>query len=274
MTDKYAVVGNPVVHSKSPFIHAEFARQTGHDISYAPVLAPRDGFAEVVLGFRDAGGCGMNVTLPFKHEAWSLATRREGFAEAAGAVNTLAFRAREIVGYNTDGVGLVRDIQHNLGCAIAARRVLLMGAGGAAYGVLEPLMRERPARLVISNRTPDKAEALAAHFRGLAQFAAHGMDGCGYSALDEPFDILINATSAGLDDEMPEVPGTSVAPGALAYDMVYGRATPFLEFARARGARISDGTGMLVEQAAESFFVWRGVRPQTAPVIAKLRKRD
>lgn len=272
MTDKYAVIGNPVAHSKSPFIHAEFARQTGQDIAYTAVLAPREGMRAAVLAFRDAGGRGMNVTLPFKHEAWTLATRREGFAEAAGAVNTLAFHGADIIGYNTDGIGLVRDIRANLQCAIAGRRVLLMGAGGAAYGVVEPLMRERPDRLVIANRTPAKADALIAHFAGIAAWASRGLNARGYAELmNERFDLLVNATSAGLRDEMPPLPEQSIAPDALAYDMVYGRMTPFLHFARAHGARTADGTGMLVEQAAESFFIWRGVRPQTAPVIARLR---
>ena len=272
MTDQYAVVGHPVAHSKSPFIHAEFARETGQDISYTAVLAPREGMRATVLAFRDAGGRGLNVTLPFKHEAWALATVREGYAQAAGASNTLAFRGREIVGYNTDGIGLVRDIRHNLQCAIEARRVLVMGAGGAAYGIMEPLLRERPDRLIVANRTPDKAVALVARFETVTASTPRGVRACGYTDLgSEQFDIVINATSAGLNDEMPPLPETAIAPGALAYDMVYGRITPFMQFARARGARIADGTGMLVEQAAESFFIWRGVRPQTAAVIAKLR---
>jgi len=273
MTDKYAVIGNPVAHSKSPVIHAEFARQTGHDISYIALYAPRDGFRSAALGFRDAGGRGLNVTLPFKHEAWRLAGERSGFAAAAGAVNTLEFRGRDIVGYNTDGIGLVRDIRDNLQCALVGRRILVMGAGGAAYGVIEPLLQERPEAIVIANRTPEKAQALVAHFAAFAPLAARGLTARGYADLrDERFDIVVNATSAGLDDAMPPLPEASFAAGALAYDMVYGRITPFLRFAAAHGARIADGTGMLVEQAAESYSIWRGIRPQTAPVIAMLKR--
>lgn len=271
MTDKYAVIGNPVAHSKSPFIHAEFARQTGQDISYVAVLAPRDGMREAALQFREEGGRGMNVTLPFKHEAWALATARVGDAEAAGAVNTLDFRGRDIIGYNTDGVGLLRDIKQNLGCVIEGRRVLLMGAGGASYGVMEPLLRERPRQIVVANRTPQKADALVAHFASLAASVPHGILACDYAGLGgRRFDIVINATSAGLHNEIPPVPETCFADGALAYDMVYGK-TPFVAFAERRGVRAADGTGMLVEQAAESFHIWRGVRPQTAPVIALLK---
>lgn len=273
MTDQYAVIGNPVAHSKSPLIHSEFARQTGQHISYVALLAPRDGMRAAVLEFRAAGGKGMNVTLPFKHEAWALVTTHRGYALAAGAVNTLEFRGSEIIGHNTDGIGLVRDIKDNLRCPIGARRVLLMGAGGASYGVMEPLLREQPDQLVVANRTLDKAVALAAHFQNFHAFAPHGVTVRSYARLSgERFDVLINATSAGLSNEMPPLPEDIFAAGALAYDMVYGGTTPFLQFARTRGARTADGTGMLVEQAAESFFIWRGVRPQTTPVIDMLRK--
>jgi shikimate dehydrogenase len=273
MTDKYAVIGNPVAHSRSPLIHAEFARQTGHDISYTAVLAPRDGLRAATLEFRKAGGRGMNVTLPFKHEAWALSTERQGYAHAAGAVNTLAFRGAEIIGHNTDGIGLVRDITVNLDYSIEGRRVLLMGAGGASYGVVEALLRERPDELIIVNRTPDKAIALVGHFEKLRALAARGVAACTYAELrGERFDLLINATSAGLSDEMLPLPDDVFAEDALAYDMVYGKATPFLDFARTHGAQIAEGTGMLVEQAAESFLIWRGVRPQTAPVIEILRQ--
>ena len=273
MTDKYAVIGNPVAHSRSPLIHAEFARQTGQDISYTAVLAPRDGLRVAVLEFRSAGGRGMNVTLPFKHEAWGLVTAHQGDAYTAGAVNTLEFRGAGIIGHNTDGIGLVRDITVNLGYSIEMRRVLLMGAGGASYGVMEPLLREKPDELVVANRTPGKAVALMDHFEKLRKLAPRGVAARAYASLrGERFDVLINATSAGLTNEMPPLPEGIVAGDALAYDMVYGKTTPFLEFARARGAQVADGTGMLVEQAAESFFIWRGVRPRTAPVIEMLRK--
>lgn len=273
MTDKYAVVGNPVAHSKSPVIHAEFARQTGHDISYIALYAPRDGFRSAALGFRDAGGRGLNVTLPFKHEAWRLANERSGFAAAAGAVNTLEFRGRDVVGYNTDGIGLVRDLRDNLQCVLAGRRILIMGAGGAAYGVIEPLLQARPEMVVVANRTPEKAQALVAHFAAFAPLAVRGLTTRSYADLrNERFDLVINATSAGLAEAMPPLPEASFAPGALAYDMVYGRITPFMRFAAERGVSTADGIGMLVEQAAESYSIWRGIRPQTAPVIALLKR--
>ena len=273
MTDQYAVIGNPVEHSLSPRIPAEFAHATGQDIAYGRILAPRDGFREAVHAFRAAGGKGLNVTLPFKHEAWRLAGVRSGFAAAAGAVNTLSFEGERIVGHNTDGIGLVRDLVHNLRIAVRGRRVLLMGAGGASFGVMEPLLREQPDTVVVANRTLEKAIELVGHFEKLRSWALHGFSAHAYAALaGMQFDIVINATSAGLEGTMPELPEEVLAAGALAYDMVYARRTPFLEFARERGARISDGTGMLVEQAAESFFLWRGVRPETEPVIRLLRR--
>jgi shikimate dehydrogenase len=272
MTEQYAVIGNPVEHSLSPRIHAEFARATGEDIAYGRILAPRDGFRDAALAFHGSGGRGLNVTLPFKHEAWRLAGVRSGFARGAGAVNTLSFEREGIVGHNTDGIGLVRDLTHNLGIAVRGRRVLLMGAGGASYGVMEPLLREQPETVVIANRTLGKAIELARHFEALQSCASRGFSARAYGALaGMQFDILINATSAGLDGAMPDLPAEVFATGALAYDMVYARRTPFLDFARERGARVSDGIGMLVEQAAESFLIWRGVRPRTAPVIAMLR---
>jgi shikimate dehydrogenase len=273
MPDKYAVIGNPVEHSLSPRIHAEFARATGEDITYGRMLAPRDGFRDAVLAFRSAGGRGLNVTLPFKHEAWQLAGARSGYAAAAGAVNTLSFEGEGIVGHNTDGIGLVRDLTRNLGVEVRGKRVLLMGAGGASYGVVEPLLREHPEMLVVANRTLEKAEELVAHFQPLQSRARRGFAARAYGALaGMPFDLLVNATSAGLEGAMPPLPGEVVAPGAHAYDMVYARRTPFLDFARERGAQVSDGIGMLVEQAAESFLIWRGVRPETAPVIRALKQ--
>ncbi|OGA06172.1 MAG: shikimate dehydrogenase [Betaproteobacteria bacterium RIFCSPLOWO2_02_64_14] len=270
MTDRYAVIGNPVAHSKSPLIHAEFARQTGHDISYGALLAPLDGFRAAVLGFRDAGGSGLNVTLPFKHEAWRLADRRSERSERARAANTLTFNAGVVAGDNTDGVGLVRDIEGNLGFGLSGKRLLVLGAGGAAWGIGLPLLAQGVARLTIANRTVSRAEELRRH---LGEFA--NVVGCGFEDLaGTQFDLVINATSAGLSDEAPAIPKAVFAPGALAYEMVYGKATPFMAFARACGARVADGLGMLVEQAAESFFIWRGVRPETAPVIKMLRMKD
>jgi shikimate dehydrogenase len=266
MTDAYAVFGNPIAHSKSPLIHAAFARQTGQDIRYTALLAPLEGFREAVLAFRDGGGRGANVTVPFKEQAFALATRRSERAEMAGAVNTLRFDGADILGDNTDGAGLVRDLADNLAVGLAGKRILVMGAGGAARGVILPLLEQAPGVLFIANRTADKALALA---RGFARRGEIG--GGGYDGLPGSFDVVINATAASLAGELPPLPATVFAEGALAYDMMYGGDTPFLAFARAHGARISDGLGMLVEQAAEAFFLWRGVRPETRPVIDMLR---
>ncbi len=263
MPDRYAVFGNPIAHSKSPVIQARFARQTGQNLVYEAIEAPLAGFADAVLAFRAAGGRGCNVTVPFKEQAYALATWRSPRAEAAGAANTLSFAGAEIRGDNTDGIGLVRDLSDNLGFELAGKRILLLGAGGAARGVGLPMMECKPAELFIANRTVGKACELA------ARFDCHGG---GYDALvARRFDLVINATAASLAGDLPPLPDDIFAPGALAYDMMYGRETPFLAFARRHGARCADGLGMLVEQAAEAFFVWRGVRPQTAPVIKLLR---
>ena len=266
MADRYAVIGHPVAHSKSPWIHAEFARQTRQDLEYLRIEAPLDGFERVVDEFRAAGGRGANVTLPFKALAFrycgSALSERARVAEAA---NTLLFDAAGARGDNTDGVGLLRDLTLNLGCAPAGRRVLLIGAGGAAQGVLAPLLEAAPRRLVLANRTADKACALARRFGAAAGGGFEDIGG-------EQFDLVINATSAGLAGEAPPLAAAAFAPGAFAYDMVYGRDTPFLALARSAGAATSDGLGMLVEQAAESFLLWRGVRPETAPVLAALRR--
>lgn len=273
MTDRYAVIGNPVEHSLSPAIHAEFARATGQDIAYGRILAPLDGFAAAAAAFRADGGKGLNVTLPFKQEAWRIAETHAAQAREAGAVNTLKFEDGRIAGHNTDGTGLVRDLQDNLGCPVRGRRVLLMGAGGAASGVLGSLLRESPQQLVVANRTPEKAVELVARFLALHKFAAKGVSAVSYAALSGArFDIVVNATSAGLAGDMPPLPSDLYAPAALAYEMVYGRRTPFMEFSARCGARTVDGLGMLVEQAAESFFIWRGVRPATKAVIDLLRR--
>jgi len=271
--DRYAVVGNPIAHSKSPWIHAAFARQTGQALTYEALLAPLDDFAATVARFRAEGGRGLNVTVPFKLEAFALADRRTPRAEAAGAVNTLAFGTDGILGDNTDGAGLVRDLASHLGCPPRGRRILLLGAGGATRGALLPLLDTAPADLCIANRTAHKAVELA------QAFAAHAgtvrIEGCGFEALaDQRFDLVINATSASLSGELPPLPPGLYAQGALAYDMMYGRGhTPFLRAALANGAaRVADGLGMLVEQAAESFALWRGVRPDSAPVLAELRQ--
>src|SRR5688572_13936188 len=273
MTDRYAVIGHPVEHSLSPRIHDAFARASGHDISYDRILAPPDGFRAAALAFRDAGGKGLNVTLPLKHEAWQLADSHSDYARGAGAINTLAFEEGRVAGHNTDGIGLARDLKENLVCPIRGRRVLLMGAGGAVYGVMESLLRELPQTIVVANRTLDKAAALVAHFANLHRLAPGGVRACPYAALaGARFDIVVNATSAGLGDAMPPLPRDIFEPAALAYEMVYGRETPFMRFAAERGARAADGLGMLVEQAAESFHIWRGLRPETKPVIEMVRK--
>jgi len=268
MPDQYAVIGNPVAHSKSPQIHAEFARQTGQDLTYERLLAPIDGFTATAAAFRARGGRGANVTLPFKGEAFGYATSLSERARAAQAVNTLSFEDDTIFGDNTDGAGLVSDVTRNLGCAIAARRVLLLGAGGAARGVIEPLRGQQPACLVLANRTLAKAQQLAQSFGG-------AIEALSYAALaGRQFDVVINATSASLAGSLPPLPPGLFAEGALAYDMMYGKGeTPFLAFARGEGAATrADGLGMLVEQAAESFLIWRGLRPDTAPVLKRLRQ--
>ena len=265
MTDRYAVIGSPVSHSKSPWIHAEFARQTAQDIEYGRIEASTEDFEEAVSRFRRAGGRGLNVTLPFKERAFRMASLLSERARAAEAVNTLLFDDSGIRGDNTDGVGLVRDLQHNLGFALAGRRMLIAGAGGAAQGVVQPLLAAGVGDLWIANRTAARAEALATRFPGV--------HGCGFAELaGQRFDVAINATSAGLAGQAPELPPGILDHRGLAYDMVYGRDTPFLAQARALGARACDGMGMLVEQAAESFFIWRGVRPETAPVLGSLRR--
>ncbi len=262
MTDRYVVIGNPVAHSRSPRIHTLFAAATGQDLHYETLLAPLDGFTSAVREFIADRGRGANVTVPFKEEAFRLATRLSGRAQAAGAVNTLSFSGAEIFGDNTDGVGLVRDLTSNLGVIISGKRVLLLGAGGAARGVVLPLLGEHPAQLVIANRTVEKAQALAGAFVGC--------EACGLDVLDgREFDLVINATSIGLSGAVS--PRLTFARGALAYDMMYGKDTDFLRQAGAAGAATADGLGMLVEQAAEAFFIWRGVRPETAAVLAELR---
>lgn len=271
MTDRYAVVGNPVAHSLSPQIHAAFARQTAQDIEYGKLLAPLDAFTQTVQQFRAGGGCGVNVTVPFKFEAFRLCTGPDETARAAQAVNTLHFDGDRILGFNTDGVGLVTDLERNLGFPLHDRRVLVLGAGGATYGVMQPILQARPREVVIANRTLDKAVALVNRFQQ-AQPVALAAKAFGALA-GSRFDLVINATSAGLANEMPPLPRGIFAEGALAYDMVYATTTPFMAFAQNEGARTADGLGMLVEQAAQAFFIWRGVRPQTAPVLADLRAR-
>jgi shikimate dehydrogenase len=275
MTDRYAVIGNPIAHSKSPAIHAAFAAQTAQDLSYEALLAPLDGFAAAVAAFRASGGRGMNVTVPFKEEAFRMANRLTERARLAQAVNTLSFEDGEIKGENTDGIGLVRDLEH-LGCELAGTRVLLLGAGGAVRGVVAPLLQAGVARLFIANRTVGRAEKLIEDFADQLMYGMPNTLNAGSWAdatKDAPYDVVVNATSASLSDEAPPLPAGLYAPGSLAYDMVYGRGlTAYLKQAREQGAaRLADGLGMLVEQAAEAFALWRGVRPDTAAVRATLR---
>jgi shikimate dehydrogenase len=269
MTDRYAVIGNPIAHSKSPEIHTAFALQTGQDMCYERILGPLDGFAGTVDAFRAAGGRGANVTLPFKLQAFAYSQRRTPRAEAAGAVNTLRFEDGAVLGDNTDGAGLANDLTRNLGVRLAGARILLLGAGGAAQGVVLPLLEHRPACLTVANRTPDKAASIASMFR------QHGpVSACGLAELrGQRFDLVVNATSAAIGGAAPDLCPDVFAGGAFAYEMMYGKGeTPFLALARDAGAgRWADGLGMLVEQAAESFLLWRGVRPDTGPVLAMLR---
>ena len=266
--ERYAVFGNPIAHSKSPAIHARFAAQTGQNLSYEALLAPLDGFAAAVAEFRAAGGRGANVTVPFKEEAFRLCQRLTSRAERAGAVNTLVF-GDDILGDNTDGAGLLRDITINLGQSLAGRRLLLLGAGGAARGALAPLLAARPGRFVMVNIFPEIAAKLAAGVADLGEVAT----GDFADLAGQEFDVVINATSASLSGETLPLPPGIFAPGSLAYDMMYGQGeTLFMAQACRMGAALrADGLGMLVEQAAEAFALWRGVRPETAPVLADLR---
>ncbi|MDR2187619.1 MAG: shikimate dehydrogenase [Azonexus sp.] len=269
MPDRYAVFGNPIAHSRSPAIHAAFAAATGEDLCYEARLAAVDGFAAAIAEFIAAGGCGANVTVPFKEEAFRLSQRLSERAARAGAVNTLTFSKGEIAGDNTDGAGLVRDLVDNLAFPLAGRRILLLGAGGAARGVVVPLLAEGPASLDIANRSADKARQLAAACAdlGCVQGGSFG------ELAGKSFDLVINATSASLVGDTLPLPAGLFAAKALAYDMMYGQgATPFLQWAKTAGAaRQADGLGMLVEQAAEAFLLWRGRRPATAPVLRQLR---
>ncbi|AOJ67673.1 MULTISPECIES: shikimate dehydrogenase [Burkholderia] len=271
--DRYAVIGNPIAHSKSPFIHERFADQTGEAIEYAHLLAPLDGFAAAVREFIAQGGRGVNVTVPFKLEAYALADTLSPRAAAAGAVNTLRFDAGGIFGDNTDGVGLVRDIETNLGVSLTGARILLLGSGGAARGVVLPMLERAPASLTIVNRTASKAEELVGQFTQAAHDAGCVLAGGGPERVArEPYDVIVNATAGSLDAALPACDAAAFGPSTLAYDMMYGaRPTVFMEHAAALGARVADGLGMLVEQAAESFYIWRGVRPDSAPVLAALR---
>lgn len=266
--DRYAVVGNPVAHSLSPAIHAHFAKRTGEAIEYGAMLVAHGRFDPEMRRFFDAGGRGVNVTLPFKVDAFSLAERASERARVAAAANFLALREGRIEADNTDGAGLVNDLAKNLRFALRGRSILIVGAGGAARGVIAPLLAEQPARLVVANRTLERARELERHFASRGRVEAVALD----AIPADNFDLVLNATSTSTRAETLPLPPRVLESAALAYDMAYGAAArPFLERARARGAQASDGLGMLVEQAAESFFLWRGKRPETAEILAELR---
>ena len=273
--DRYAVVGNPIEHSKSPLIHAAFAKQTNQDIQYERILATMNtsnvndsnGFQETVRDLIARGFKGVNITVPFKFEAFKLSDHLTERAKAAGAVNTLTFKDGQLYGDNTDGAGLIRDITHHLRYVLHNKRVLLLGAGGAAEGVIQPLLHCELDSLRIANRTLERADHMLRKQAG----HLHQLSISTFEDLNTPFDIIINATSAGLTDTPLQLSHTIFAEDCLAYDLMYGRETPFMAQARANGAQVADGLGMLVEQAAESFFTWRGVRPDTKPVIEMMR---
>ena len=270
---RLAVVGNPVAHSRSPQIHARFAAATGLAVDYTRLLSPLDQFVATVRAFAGSGARGCNVTVPFKGEAFAACTRLSDRARRAEAVNTIAFDADGWFGDNTDGAGLVRDIELNAGVPLLGKRVLVLGAGGAAAGALDPLLAARPAALVVANRTPAKAQALIERFAASAARLGVALSATPLETPGTGFDVLVNATAASMQAAVPPLPPGTLKPGALALDMMYGAATlPFLRWARAQGAVARDGLGMLVEQASEAYFFWLGVRPSTFQVLTELRR--
>jgi shikimate dehydrogenase len=269
--DRYAVIGHPVDHSRSPLIHSLFARQTHQNLTYELIDAEPKDFETAVRGFAAAGAKGVNVTVPHKEAAFALVDDVGDAAKAAGAVNTISFRAGHLRGDNTDGVGLIRDLTVNEHVTLAGRRVLVLGAGGAARGIVGPLLASHPAELVVANRTRQRADDLVAQFHSPAGVGTAGFDELATLA---PFDVLLNATSAGLKGEAPPFPGSLVGKDSVCYDLVYSlKDTPFVGWAREHGAaRALQGWGMLIEQAAEAFFIWRGVRPDTRPILQQLAR--
>jgi shikimate dehydrogenase len=265
-------MGNPVAHSKSPQIHTLFAHQTGQELVYEAILVDLDSFSQAVATFRDNGGKGLNITVPFKQEAWTSVDEHSPRAKMAGAVNTIIFNDDgRMFGDNTDGTGLVRDITDNYSTPLKDKNILLLGAGGAVRGVLGPILEQQPASLTLANRTVSRAVELADHFDTSGKITP-----CGFADLaDKQFDIVINGTAASLEGEVPPLPDGILAAGAFCYDMMYGnKPTAFVDWSKQHGAAQSvDGLGMLVEQAAESFYLWRGVRPDTGPVIETLRQQ-
>ena len=264
--DRYGLVGHPVDHSRSPLIHTVFARQTNQHLTYELIDAEPPDFETAVRGFGAAGGKGLNVTVPHKEAAFALCKDSSAAARAAGAVNTISIVDGRLRGDNTDGAGFIRDITVNQQQALAGRRIIVLGAGGAARGIIGPLLAEQPAELTIANRTKQRAEQLVAQLQGAVLVGARAFSELGELA---PFDVLINATSAGLKGETPPFPSTLVAPHSVCYDLVYAAGdTPFVAWAKSNGAgRAIQGWGMLVEQAAESFLIWRGIRPDTTALL-------
>jgi shikimate dehydrogenase len=273
--DQYCVIGNPVAHSKSPWIHTRFAQLTGQTLSYERLLAPLDGFADTMRAFmtsNDGTARGCNVTVPFKFQAFELAQHASARATLAGAANTLRLASDGIHADNTDGAGLVQDIEHNAGITLAGLSILLLGAGGAAAGVLGPLLQAWPARIMVANRHPAKAQALVQRHGELAKLTKTMLQACALNEVSEAYDVVINATTSSLTGAEVPISASALQSGALVYDMMYGpSAQGFLYWAQAHGAQPRDGLGMLVEQAAEAFLVWRGVRPPSAQVLRELR---
>ena len=270
MTDHYAVIGNPINHSKSPFIHTEFAKQTGQDLDYIARKIPLDDLASGLKQLQSEGFKGINITVPFKEQAWRQVSDKSPHAQRAGAINTIIFNDDgTLTGDNTDGIGLCRDLINNHQIELKGKRLLLLGAGGAARGVIEPLLQYQPSLLFIANRTASKATVLSSLF---AEFG--NVNGGGYDALSGSFDVIINATAASLQGEVPPLPDTVLNPNSVCYDMMYSDSdTAFITWAKRRGAaKAIDGLGMLVEQAAAAFQLWRGVCPETQPVISLIRQ--
>ena len=266
--NKYAVIGNPIHHSLSPTIHAQFAKQTGLSISYEKILAPLDGFTVTVKNFVSAGALGFNITVPFKVEAYDLVDECTSNANIASSVNTIKVENGALYGENTDGIGLVNDLCNNLQQSIKGKDILILGAGGTTQGILLPLLECQPERILVANRTKVKSLKLASKYSKYGKVCGFGLN----QIKDKPVDIIINATSASLDGKMPEIP-SGVAAGALCYDLMYGRQTPFMQWARENSAiEVTDGLGMLVEQAASAFAFWHGITPETKQVIKSLRE--
>lgn len=270
--DKYAVIGNPIEHSKSPLIHKLFAQQVGDEITYDTLLSAVDDFSETIEKFRENGGMGLNVTVPFKQEAFAIADELSDYAQQAGAVNTLVFRQDgSIYGTNTDGIGIVRDLVENHGSLLTGKRILILGAGGAVRGVLQPLLQQQPKQIFIANRTTERAIELASDMQSLKEDCQ--LAGGGFSDIDGEFDLIINGTAASLQGIMPPIPESCLATGVHCYDMMYaGKPTAFENWCEDNGAvKVMNGLGMLVEQAAESFSIWRGKMPATQPVLETMR---